>query len=143
MITKTYTGTLQVINCYRCYMAFGIPREFYDDLLELRERGAVFCPSCGSRQNFIGESDEARLKRRLAETQEEVNRQRNRRCEAEYETRTVKRQRNALKGHLARTKKRAAAGTCPCCKRTFQALSRHMLKQHPGYVEANKTKEKK
>lgn len=36
---------------------------------------------------------------------------------------------NALKRH----KKRAAAGTCPCCNRTFSNMARHMKSEHPNF----------
>lgn len=34
----------------------------------------------------------------------------------------------------ARIKKRAAAGTCPCCKRTFSNMAEHMKKEHAAFV---------
>lgn len=30
--------------------------------------------------------------------------------------------------------KRAAAGTCPCCQRTFSNMAEHMKHQHPEFV---------
>ncbi len=33
-----------------------------------------------------------------------------------------------------RLKKRASAGTCPCCSRTFANMAEHMKKQHPAFV---------
>src|SRR5687767_3418984 len=32
-----------------------------------------------------------------------------------------------------RLKKRASAGTCPCCNRTFSNMSEHMKHQHPEF----------
>lgn len=32
-----------------------------------------------------------------------------------------------------RLKKRASAGTCPCCQRTFSNMATHMKKQHPSF----------
>lgn len=136
MATKTYTGTLVVVDCYQCHMSFGIPRDFYNRLHELKTDGRFTCPSCECRQYFTGLSEKEKLERKLASTQEEVNRERGWRRNAEDATDTAKRQRNALKGHLGRAKKRAAAGTCPCCNRTFRALTRHMNNQHPECVEA-------
>jgi hypothetical protein len=40
----------------------------------------------------------------------------------------------ATKGHLTRTKKRAASGVCPCCRRSFKQLRRHMQNKHPVYL---------
>lgn len=34
----------------------------------------------------------------------------------------------------AKLKKRTAAGTCPCCQRSFSNMATHMKRQHPGYV---------
>jgi hypothetical protein len=31
-------------------------------------------------------------------------------------------------------KKRASAGTCPCCARTFSNMAEHMKRQHPEFV---------
>lgn len=140
MTTKTYTGVLHIVSCYSCYMDFGIPEDFYDRLKKQRTKGCFICPSCGCRQHFIGESEETKLKRQLANSQEEMNRAREQRQRVVNELETTCKQRNALKGHLGRVKKRAATGTCLCCKRTFQALSTHMLKQHPEYVKKNRTK---
>lgn len=33
-----------------------------------------------------------------------------------------------------RLKKRASAGTCPCCNRTFANMAEHMKHQHPQFV---------
>jgi len=35
-----------------------------------------------------------------------------------------------------RLKKRIACGVCPCCKRTFTNLARHISGQHPEYGKA-------
>lgn len=34
---------------------------------------------------------------------------------------------------LAKHRKRTANGVCPCCKRSFVQLARHMKSQHPSY----------
>lgn len=31
-------------------------------------------------------------------------------------------------------KKRASAGTCPCCNRTFSRMAEHMKRKHPEFV---------
>jgi uncharacterized small protein (DUF1192 family) len=66
------------------------------------------------------EANEAWLRRRIV------------RAEADAES--AKRSRNAYKGLFGRTKKRVAAGVCPCCNRTFENLARHMAGEHPGYA---------
>lgn len=41
---------------------------------------------------------------------------------------------------IKKLEKRAAAGTCPCCKRTFSNMATHMRKQHPEFVADNVVK---
>ena len=41
----------------------------------------------------------------------------------------------ATKGVVTRLKKRAIAGVCPCCNRTFQQLAAHMAHKHPDYKQ--------
>lgn len=43
----------------------------------------------------------------------------------------AERSRAAYKGQLTRVKN----GVCPCCKRHFGDLQRHMQTKHPGYLE--------
>lgn len=40
----------------------------------------------------------------------------------------------AKERELKKMKKRAAAGTCPCCKRNFSNMRVHMKKQHPEFA---------
>jgi hypothetical protein len=41
----------------------------------------------------------------------------------------------AKEPEIKRIKKRAAAGTCPCCQRSFSNMATHMKRQHPDYVK--------
>lgn len=43
----------------------------------------------------------------------------------------------AQKGVVTKLKKRAAAGTCPCCQRSFSNMTTHIRKQHPEFVAEN------
>jgi hypothetical protein len=43
----------------------------------------------------------------------------------------------AKEREIKRMKKRASAGTCPCCSRSFSDMSTHMRKQHPEFVAEN------
>lgn len=65
-------------------------------------------------QNIAMWQDEAR------EAKERAQRERNRA--------------NGYKGHATRITKRAKAGVCPCCNRTFQSLAKHMATQHPDFT---------
>lgn len=65
--------------------------------------------------------DRDRLKQETARLEDEARLQRERAEKAEAATR--------------RLKKRTAAGTCPCCQRTFQNMATHMKRQHPHFVK--------
>ncbi len=41
---------------------------------------------------------------------------------------------NGYKGHATRITKRAKAGVCPCCNRTFKQLAAHMANKHPQFT---------
>ena len=89
----------------------------------------------GHSQHFSGKSDKEKLKDKLrmaekrAEWANEGTRKANDRADR------AERSLTATKGHVTRQKKRAAAGVCPCCNRTFKQLARHMKMQHPSYTK--------
>jgi hypothetical protein len=53
----------------------------------------------------------------------------------EDEAAAARRREIAAKGQLTKHRKRSAAGTCPCCNRTFANMGRHMKTKHPEFVE--------
>lgn len=68
-----------------------------------------------------------RLKQDIARVEDEA-REARQRAEAAQERATK------AEAKAKRLTKRAAAGTCPCCKRTFSELAQHMKHQHPEFV---------
>ena len=46
----------------------------------------------------------------------------------------------SYKGKYRHIKNRVGAGVCPCCKRNFANLARHMKSQHPEVVPMRKVK---
>jgi hypothetical protein len=123
--TLTYTGTLVVVQCW-CGIRHAIPSGLHR---QARDKGhGVYCP-LGHSWVFS--------KTRAEELEEDLARER-RRCKAERDLREhEERSHAATRGHLTRTKRRVAAGVCPCCGRTFQQLARHMAAKHPGYASAS------
>jgi len=116
------------IVCCRCGIEFWVPTHFQ---AKRREDGVTFyCPS-GHLLSF-GQSEVDKLHAELVT-------ERRRRLSAETRRDTEARSAAAMRGHMTRLKKHAAAGRCPCCRQTFQALARHMKNQHPDYVEPNET----
>ena len=68
-----------------------------------------------------------RAEQRIAEKADEVT-------AAREEARHERNRANGYKGHATRITKRAKAGVCPCCNRTFKALAAHMANKHPQFT---------
>lgn len=140
---------LETTTCAACGMPFG----FAADLMaELRRTGKTFyCPightlSFGNTLNDKLKVEKEKRKEVEAQLKKatrllEVAGNRADFFEDVYE-RELEEKREAKKAlantrrALTNTKKRIAHGTCPCCRRTFQNLQRHMANQHPDYAEA-------
>ena len=97
-----------------------------------RDHRTWYCPN-GHPRHYPGESDIEKAQRlqREAERVAEAHRmmresEARRRASAEHRLR-------AQKGVTTKLRKRIAAGACPCCKRSFQNLARHMQTKHPEY----------
>lgn len=133
MSTLTYTDTLQIIECGSCHIPFAIP----DNLYKARRKDGknFYCPN----GHYIGYSnnENTRLKARLDQAEAEAAWQRGARdrarADADHQAARVR----GYQGALAKTKKRAAHGVCPCCSRTFADVARHVAGQHPDYVRAH------
>lgn len=120
---STYTEAFVAIHCGRCDITFGMPWAFY------RERAADkkdwYCPN-GHARVFLGKSD----KQRIADLEEEVNRQQGMRRIAE---RDAKDARTTAKRETTRRKnieKRVTAGVCMKCHRHFTNVERHYESKH-------------
>lgn len=69
----------------------------------------------------------------LERTRKQLERAETRERAARDQAEAAERSAIAYKGHATRLRKRAAAGVCPCCTRSFQNLQRHMASQHPTF----------
>lgn len=121
------------VSCCRCGAMNYFPEK---QLASWRNRkmGMVFhCWSCATHQGWTGET---RDEKRQRELRDQVRRLQDRTEDLREQRDAERRSLAATKGHLTRQRKRAAAGTCPCCNRTFKQLADHMAKKHPDYVEA-------
>jgi hypothetical protein len=122
MTTLVYSGTLTVVQCW-CGIRHAIPVELDR---QARDNGkTVYCPLGHSWVYKETRADE--LERELRQAQQ---RQRATRDLLDAEQRSH----SATRGHLTRTRKRAAAGVCPCCQRTFQNVARHVATKHPDFT---------
>lgn len=128
-------------TCCRCQTKFAIHRDIYRVACERREKFGFYCPN-GHAQHFVtGETEIDKLRRerdvlkqRIAQKDDEIAHQRNIVISA--------------KGQITKLKKRAKAGVCPCCSRTFANMAAHMKTKHPEFdpsvidLDAEKAKRK-
>lgn len=129
MTTLTYSGELTVTQCW-CGLGHAVPVTLLAE--KKRTGGQIFCP-LGHSGVFKG-SENDRLKQQLRDAEARLTHARDERDWERERRHSTERSLAATKGVLTRTKKRIAAGVCPCCHRTFQQLGRHMAGQHPDYV---------
>jgi len=116
-----------LVNCYSCGVFYLIP-----DIIEkaaLERRGpngrTVYCPN-GHEWYYVGQTEAEKLR-------QERDRLQQRLAQKDDEIAEKAREVSAAKGQITKLKKRASAGTCPCCNRTFQNMATHMRKQHPDF----------
>lgn len=131
MATITVGTTMATIDCANCAMTFAVPKRFEDD--RRRDHRTFWCPN-GHSNYYAALSDEEKLRQRLGDAEARLTHARDEAAWERSRRQSTERSLAATRGVLTRTKKRVAAGVCPCCKRTFQQLARHMAGQHPEYV---------
>jgi hypothetical protein len=129
-ISVRHEVQLQQMDCGACGVIFAIPQEMYDNAR--RAGGWWHCPNghCrgwekGSNHTRIKEL-EAALEAEQQRKQQALGRENEQRARAD-----------ALEKKAATAAKRAKAGVCPCCNRTFQQLARHMETKHPKHGSSN------
>jgi len=117
-----FTQRVETICCCVCGVQFGMPESLMG---KRRDDGQSFwCPN-GHPQSFT-DSRVDRLEKQL-------------KCERERRERTKQaldkacRSRDAYKGKYNHVKSHAGRGVCPCCRRSFTDLRRHMKTKHPDF----------
>ncbi len=112
-----------VVTCCSCGVHFGMPQLLQQH--RLNDGGCFYCPN-GHPQGYT----EPRVKA----LERQVQAERRLRDQAEAAAREAKKEAGVERAKAARLRKRVGHGTCPCCKRTFRQLARHMSHKHPEYV---------
>lgn len=124
--TLTYLGELTVTTCW-CGTRHAVPQELYNyqrrQFDNGREVTSIFCP-LGHQHQPAGKG-KAQLER---ERREAVEREL---ANARDDARVASIRADRAEAETKRLKKRATAGVCPCCNRSFVQLSRHMKSKHP------------
>lgn len=123
---KLYLGIeLIAVQCGECGGVYAVNRNYFR---QRQEQGGYWnCPYCRVSWGFSKNDSEVARLRKAAQSWE---RHYHNVSEELVDTRNSLR---ATKAAKTRLKKRVAAGVCPCCRRTFQNLARHMATEHPSY----------
>lgn len=119
--------TMVVVRCGNCGIEFGVDKSLDD---QWRQGGDTwYCPN-GHAQVY--RKTEVSTLREKVEQLERETAWKSRALE------TARRSRSSMKGQVTRIKRRISNGVCPCCKRTFKNLERHMKSQHPDFAPEGK-----
>lgn len=130
-------------ECCNCGVVFAMTKDFKDEKLKHRNssnRRTFYCPN-GHAQHYLGETEEARLRRELTQEREKAEREERWRLAAEKRAQHERHRANGYKGHATRITKRVKAGVCPCCNRTFKQLAAHMAAKHPEFTPQDSVEE--
>ena len=116
-------GVISVISdCVTCGCRYTVPQRMWDE--QRKAGGFHYCPN-GHNQGWSKDGCEnAKLHRERDRLQQRL-------AEKDDDIRQLERSITAHKGQATKLKKRASAGVCSCCNRTFQNLARHMATKHP------------
>jgi hypothetical protein len=128
----TTKDSLIVRCCATCGIYYAVSEQWQKE--KVRTKGTFYCPN-GCCREFRGENEEERLRKALEQEKEVARRLRESALDYKNRAEAINRQLIAAKGQQTKLKKRIANGVCPCCKRSFCNLSRHMKSQHPDFVE--------
>ena len=137
MLAQQLQTDLKSLQCGTCGVWHAIPQAMFD--AALREGGFWHCPNGHSRGYDKG-TNEKRIKELEAQVEQERARKAAALARENQANRELTNARTQLKGtktRLKNVKHRVANGICPCCKRTFLDLQRHMHNKHPDFVKGD------
>lgn len=141
MSNQALQFSFQFVNvggCVVCGVPILLEAEFHRGRRERHDN--FYCPN-GHAQHFPQKTEAELLREQLAEKDKFL--QNAKKCTewAEQDAKRAReradaaeRSRAAYKGQLTRVKN----GVCPCCRRNFSDLRRHMKTKHPGYMAEDK-----
>jgi hypothetical protein len=110
------------IQCSACSVWYGLDKTFKDR--RYSDKQSFYCPNGHAQSWTEGDADRLRATNLRLESQLSFERSQRQILEAS-------------KAKLERAHKRLVkSGVCPCCKRSFVALKRHMDTKHPDYEVA-------
>ena len=113
----------ETITCCNCGIDFSVPEHWLK--CRRNDHKWFYCPN-GHQQYFAQESTEEKAIRRAQRAEQNLAYESERADASERSAR-------AFKGQVTKLKRRASAGVCPCCKRTFSNMVAHMKTKHPEF----------
>jgi hypothetical protein len=133
--TITLKTTLELQTCAACGIAFGAPAYFLSERRD--DHKSYYCPN--GHQLYFPQQTDAEQAQAEAEKYKKLWKDEQRyAADLVKERNAAQKQLSARKGQMTKLKNRIANGVCPCCRRSFVNLQRHMDGQHPDYTEEDK-----
>lgn len=125
----SFTHHLETLTCCSCGVEYAVPQRF----LEARrdDKREFYCPNGHAQVFRKSRADELAAELAAEKRAREIDVARAERFKADAER--IARSNAALRGHAKATRERIANGVCPCCKRSFANLRRHMGTKHPDF----------
>ena len=119
-----------VETCCQCKTQFCITDDFRKVAMERCETFQFYCPH-GHPQHYVrGESELEKIRRERDQFKQQIAERDDALREAHDKTSRIV---AAARGEITKMKKRAHAGMCPCCNRSFANMARHMKQKHPAF----------
>lgn len=110
------------ITCWKCNTTYFLPIALFT-AAKASPSISFYCPYGHSAHYPDGLTETDKMRRRAERAEQNIEYHRNR-------AKQLERSVSAHKGQITKLKKRAKAGVCFCCNRTFQNLQRHMATKH-------------
>lgn len=133
----TFYITLTQVTCPKCGGVYALSQQYLNEAADLGHFKQTWtCPYCKAERGY-GEGEVDRLKKQVSSAEATAKWHKNRAEEAAKSADHFRSSRDAMKGVVTKIKKRVRHGVCPCCKRTFTDLARHMDSKHPKFAEPN------
>jgi len=116
-----------------CGIVFSVPQAWREE--RRRDHATFYCPNGHQRWFPTGTSDLEQAQANAANLLHRLECARADAARHYEEKRATQRRLAATQGVVTRTKNRVGHGVCPCCRRSFAALARHMQAKHPEYAK--------
>lgn len=127
------TVVLEQQTCCTCGTPFAMEAALKRNLQRKGVDGTFHCPN-GHAQHFA-DSELDKLRQELAAEKQKLEAMRARALDAEGRATRFRERHEEAERKLERAKKRAKAGVCPDCNRTFANVQRHLAVKHPEAKE--------